>query len=412
MTPWLKALYTMVASMVLMWSVAADAFPVRWTFSVQSGSYYGGSFVYDQDTGQFSEVYVTSFPGPGGNSLCCYGPPGGGVLSGGAVYTGVYKSFNEDGAVGGVTFVGAPLGTTGITSYLDLAIFYPYLGDECTVDGEPCGGPTGYWAEVGATNTAELACYSDESPFLPGEFGCNGSEDFLGFRDTTDDGYRMIGAPVPTAAEDGPISVTEGVATVIHVGANDSGFSTPVTVSVITPPLEGTIAAISAPGPAAEMRITYTANVGAVGHDSFVYQIVDSASTSDSATVTINISSDTDGDSIPDGSDNCTLVANALPGNVPGTSIPKHQLDSDDDGYGNACDADFNNSGRTTATDYAMLRSVLNELASYNPLSAASDLNGSGTVTATDYAILRARINTPPGPSGHACAGTTPCPQP
>ncbi len=33
------------------------------------------------------------------------------------------------------------------------------------------------------------------------------------------------------------------------------------------------------------------------------------------------------------------------------------QLDADADGYGNACDADVNNSGGTTASDYAILRS-------------------------------------------------------
>ena len=109
---------------------------------------------------------------------------------------------------------------------------------------------------------------------------------------------------------------------------------------------------------------------------------------------------DADLDGIPDAVDNCTLVANAQTGDVPGTSIPLYQLDSDHDGYGNLCDADLNNSGLVTTADFAMLRSVLNELASYNALSAAADMNGSGTVTATDFAILRARLNTRPGPSG------------
>ena len=109
---------------------------------------------------------------------------------------------------------------------------------------------------------------------------------------------------------------------------------------------------------------------------------------------------DTDGDGVVDGNDNCTLVPNAQTGNVPGTSIPLYQLDSDHDGYGNLCDADLNNSGLVTTADFAMLRSVLNELATYNALSAAADMNGSGTVTATDFAMLRARLNTRPGPSG------------
>lgn len=109
---------------------------------------------------------------------------------------------------------------------------------------------------------------------------------------------------------------------------------------------------------------------------------------------------DTDGDGIADAFDNCALVANALAGNVPSTTTPKYQLDSDGDGYGNACDADLNNSGTVTTADYGLLRSVLGELASFSPLTAAADMNSSGTVTASDFGLLRARLGTAPGPSG------------
>ncbi len=91
---------------------------------------------------------------------------------------------------------------------------------------------------------------------------------------------------------------------------------------------------------------------------------------------------DSDGDGVPDSSDNCTLVANPT------------QLDADGDGYGNICDADLNNSGRVTVTDYTILRNRLN---TNDPVA---DLNGSGLVTTTDYTILRNALNTPPGPSG------------
>lgn len=91
---------------------------------------------------------------------------------------------------------------------------------------------------------------------------------------------------------------------------------------------------------------------------------------------------DTDGDGVPDGIDNCTLVANPT------------QLDADGDGYGNLCDADLNNTGLVTAADYVILRNVL------NTADPVADLNGSGLVTAADYTILRSRLNTAPGPSG------------
>jgi hypothetical protein len=108
------------------------------------------------------------------------------------------------------------------------------------------------------------------------------------------------------------------------------------------------------------------------------------------------IAGDIDGDGIEDLADNCTLVANAS------------QLDADDDGYGNACDADLNNSGLVTTADYAILRSVLNQSDAASPTAAAADLNGSGLVTTADFAIQRARLNTPPGPSGLLSANPFP----
>ncbi len=99
---------------------------------------------------------------------------------------------------------------------------------------------------------------------------------------------------------------------------------------------------------------------------------------------------DTDGDGVRDGADNCTLVSNPT------------QIDSNGDGYGNICDADINNSGLTTSSDFNLLRACINQ-AGYPTGSAtcqASDMNGSGLVTSTDFNLLRARINTAPGPSG------------
>ena len=105
---------------------------------------------------------------------------------------------------------------------------------------------------------------------------------------------------------------------------------------------------------------------------------------------------DADADGIANSADNCTNVPNGpLSPDAGGAS----QLDSDNDGYGNACDADLNNSGLVTAADFALMLSVLNKPASFSPLAAAADLNGSGTVTAADFAILRAALNKPPGPS-------------
>jgi hypothetical protein len=100
---------------------------------------------------------------------------------------------------------------------------------------------------------------------------------------------------------------------------------------------------------------------------------------------------DADRDGTVDTADNCVNVAN-------GPAIRDaggfSQRDTNGDGYGNVCDPDLNDSGRTTAADYVILRNAL------NTASAHPDLDGSGLVTAADYVTLRNRLNQPPGPSG------------
>jgi CSLREA domain-containing protein len=93
---------------------------------------------------------------------------------------------------------------------------------------------------------------------------------------------------------------------------------------------------------------------------------------------------DRDADGTFDPFDNCTLVSNPS------------QLDADDDGYGNLCDGDLNNSsGLVNAVDLSIFRQ---RLGTVNPVA---DLNGSGgVVNATDLAIFRALLGKPPGPSG------------
>lgn len=113
---------------------------------------------------------------------------------------------------------------------------------------------------------------------------------------------------------------------------------------------------------------------------------------------------DSDGDLVPDQWDNCSRVANG-----PIQSVP-NQIDSDLDGYGNRCDADYDNSGTTTSSDFGVF------LASFGMNSfGETDHDGSGTITAADFGIFlgkfsgRAAGGNSSGPSGLSCAGTTPC---
>lgn len=105
---------------------------------------------------------------------------------------------------------------------------------------------------------------------------------------------------------------------------------------------------------------------------------------------------DTDTDLVPDAFDNCTLVANGPAGG-------NNQVDFDTDGYGNACDADYNNTGAVDGVDFGIF------IANFNSLSGNVDLTGDGVVDGLDFGPFIALFNTVPGPSGLACAGTVPC---
>ena len=101
---------------------------------------------------------------------------------------------------------------------------------------------------------------------------------------------------------------------------------------------------------------------------------------------------DADSDGVPDVSDNCTLVANS------------DQLDTDQDGFGNRCDADYNQDKLTNFGDLARLK------ASFFKSDANLDLTGDGSVNFADLAVLKSFFFKQPGPSGLSCAGvSTPC---
>lgn len=98
---------------------------------------------------------------------------------------------------------------------------------------------------------------------------------------------------------------------------------------------------------------------------------------------------DSDGDGIADDVDNCTLVANAP------------QRDTDGDGFGNFCDADFDNNCTINFADLGILKG------NFFTGDRLTDLDGNGTVNFTDLGLLKASFFGTPGPSAIGpCVGT------
>ena len=111
---------------------------------------------------------------------------------------------------------------------------------------------------------------------------------------------------------------------------------------------------------------------------------------------------DADGDFVRGYEDNCLLHANG-----PNELAP--QRDADFDGYGDACDPDYDNDGFTTTSDFLIFLDSFEMIAP----TLLTDHSGNGATTTEDFLVFLEFFvngNAPPGPSGLACAGTVPCP--
>lgn len=100
---------------------------------------------------------------------------------------------------------------------------------------------------------------------------------------------------------------------------------------------------------------------------------------------------DTDADGVFDHEDNCTLAAN---GTLLLDAGDNSQLDTDNDGYGNLCDADLNNDNIVNALDLGLFKTK------FLTADTDADLNGDGVVNTLDLGLFKALYFKPPGPNG------------
>ncbi|MBK8175358.1 MAG: PQQ-dependent sugar dehydrogenase [Rhodospirillales bacterium] len=103
-----------------------------------------------------------------------------------------------------------------------------------------------------------------------------------------------------------------------------------------------------------------------------------------------DVPTDSDGDGVPDDADNCTFVANAS------------QWDSDNDGYGDRCDGDFNNNGYAGPIDQGMITAALGAQNGDGAYSTMYDFNLDGYINADDVNYFNSKL------MGHAPGPTAP----
>jgi hypothetical protein len=93
-------------------------------------------------------------------------------------------------------------------------------------------------------------------------------------------------------------------------------------------------------------------------------------------------SPDQDGDGVVDNLDNCSTISNS------------NQRDTDNDGFGNLCDADLDNNGSVSFADLNLFRTR------FGTADPNADFDGNGSVSFTDLDIFRSLFGQAPGPAG------------
>jgi hypothetical protein len=98
--------------------------------------------------------------------------------------------------------------------------------------------------------------------------------------------------------------------------------------------------------------------------------------------------SDSDGDGLANHEDNCVEHPNP------------DQRDSDDDGFGNVCDGDFDQDGVVGVADWLILSQVFGATEADGRYRGEVDMDGNGGIGGSDYMLFGSGWGGSPGPSG------------
>lgn len=96
---------------------------------------------------------------------------------------------------------------------------------------------------------------------------------------------------------------------------------------------------------------------------------------------------DTDGDGVSDYTDNCIEIHNP------------DQRDTDNDGYGNACDPDLDNDGYVGSLDLGLIEKAYGSSLGDENWNPDADFNGDGLIDMSDVSVWVEMQGKPPGPS-------------
>lgn len=100
---------------------------------------------------------------------------------------------------------------------------------------------------------------------------------------------------------------------------------------------------------------------------------------------------DTDLDMIPDVFDNCSAAPNG-----PATAGQCNQVDTDLDGFGDTCDADFDQDNVVAGSDFGIL------IGAFGGTDPLVDMDCDGVVAGSDFGILLGKFGSAPGPGATA----------